>query len=134
MIALDTNVLVRSLVGDDPIQARSAQALLASLSGANLGFVCREVVVELVWVLGRSYRSPREEIASVLFGLLSTDSIVVENAEDVAGAAAQYATGVSDFADLMILAAARRRGAMPLYPFDRRASRVGGVELLAVEA
>lgn len=57
----------------------------------------------------------------------------MENAEDVADAAVRYADGQSDFADLMILAAARRQGATPLYTFDRRAARVDGVEPLPLE-
>ena len=56
MIALDTNVLVRYLVADDAGQAEAAQALLAGLTAERPGFVCREVAVELVWVLERAYR------------------------------------------------------------------------------
>ncbi|MDE2906398.1 MAG: PIN domain-containing protein, partial [Acidobacteriota bacterium] len=54
MIALDTNVLVRYLVDDDPEQAETARALLASVTPTRPGFVCREVMVELVWVLRRT--------------------------------------------------------------------------------
>ena len=133
MIALDTNVLVRYLVRDDERQAEEARELFASLGADNPGFVCREVAVELVWVLSRSYRTPRERIASVLMELLATEGIVMENAEDVADAAVRYADGQSDFGDLMILAAARRCGATPLYTFDCRAARVDGVELLPLE-
>lgn len=133
MIALDTNVLVRYLVRDEERQAEEARALFATLAADHPGFVCREVAVELVWVLGRSYGTPRERIASVLLELLATEGVVMENAQDVADAAVGYGDGQSDFADLMILAAARRQGAMPLYTFDRRAARVDGVELLPLE-
>lgn len=131
MIALDTNVLARYLVRDHPTQSEAARVLVASLTRDNPGFVCREVIVELVWVLSRSYGTPREQIGRVLLGLLGAETIAIEGAEDVAGAALAYARGVSDFADLMILAAARRAEAIPLYTFDRRASRVDGVSLLA---
>ena len=131
MIALDTNVLVRYLVRDHPAQAEAARGLIASLTRASPGFICREVTVELVWVLSRSYGTSREQIGTVLLGLIGTESIVIESAEDVARSALGYAGGRSDFADLMVLAAASRREAMPLYTFDRRAARVDGVELLA---
>ena len=131
MIGLDTNVVVRYLVGDNEEQAEAARALFTTLSQGNPGFIGREVAVELVWVLSRSYRASREQIASVLLSLVATENIVVENAEDVADSAIRFADGVSDFADLMILAAARREAATPLYTFDRRASRMEGVELLA---
>ena len=66
MIALDTNVLVRYLVRDDQHQAEAARALLESLTIERPGYVCREVAVELVWVLERAYAFPRDRIATVL--------------------------------------------------------------------
>ena len=65
MIALDTNVLVRYLVNDDAEQANAARVLLESLTAEEPGFVCREVMVELVWVLQRAYGFARGRIAMV---------------------------------------------------------------------
>ncbi|MDE0332696.1 MAG: type II toxin-antitoxin system VapC family toxin [Nitrospinae bacterium] len=132
MIALDTNVLVRYLVADDADQTEAASALLSGLSPENPGFVCREVAVELVWVLERSYRYSREQIAAVLEELIASEELEIEAADDVARAAFRYLQGGAGFSDLMIAAAANRRGAHPLYTFDRRAAQVEGVELLEV--
>ena len=55
MIGLDTNVLVRYLVRDDAEQAEAARSLLESLTVDSPGYVCREVTVEVVWVLERRY-------------------------------------------------------------------------------
>ena len=130
MIALDTNVLVRYLVRDDEQQAESARALLESLTTERPGYVCREVVVELVWVLERAYGVSRERIATILQELVATQSLVVEASDDVARAGIRYAAGGPGFSDLMILAAADRAGARPLHTFDRKAARIEGVELL----
>ena len=130
MIALDTNVLVRFLVRDDEPQAASARTLLASLSAEKPGYVCREVVLELVWVLERAYGFPREEIADVLEQLVSTEELVVEAGTDVARAAFRYGSGEAGFSDLMILAAAERSHALPVYTFDQNSARVEGVSLL----
>ena len=130
MIALDTNVLVRYLVRDDEQQAESASALLESLTTERPGYVCREVVVELVRVLERAYGVSRERIATILQQLVATRDLVVEASDDVARAAFRYRTGGPGFSDLMILAAADRSGARPLYTFDRKAARTEGVELL----
>lgn len=127
MIALDTNVLVRYLVRDDPGQAAAADAVFAELRTGRQGFIGREVVVELVWVLERSYKFGREAIAAVLEGLLAAPEIVVENADDLAEAIGRYERQGIGLADLMILAAARRAGAQPLISFDRRLARVPGV-------
>ena len=130
MIGLDTNVLVRYLVRDDAKQAEAARALLESLTVERPGFVCREVIVELVWVLERPYRCSRDRITTVLEQLVATDSLVVETAADVIRAASRYRSEVAGFADLMILAATERSEAHPLYTFDQKAARLEGVELL----
>ena len=130
MIALDTNVLVRFLVRDDEAQAESARSLLASLSAEQSGFVCREVTLELVSVLERAYGFTRNQIADVLEQLVSTEALVVEAAADIAQAAYRYGTGDAGFSDLMILAAAERSRALPLYTFDQKAARLEGVTLL----
>ncbi len=130
MIALDTNVLVRYLVRDDQHQAEAARALLESLTPERPGYVCREVIVELVWVLERAYGFPRDRIGSVLEELVATEGLAIEAAGDVARAAIRYRAGGAGFSDLMILAAADRSGARPMYTFDRKAARIDGVELL----
>ena len=130
MIALDTNVLVRFLVRDDEAQASAANMLLTSLTAEEPGFVCREVVVELVWVLERAYGFPRDQIADVLEQLVSTEVLVIEAADDVAQAAFRYRAGGAGFSDLMILAAAERAQALPMYTFDQKAARQEGVMLL----
>ena len=130
MIALDTNVLVRYLVRDDEEQAESACALLESLTTERPGYACREVVVELVSVLERAYGVSRERIATILQELVATQGLVVEAGDDVARAAFRYRAGGPGFSDLMVLAAADRSGARPLYTFDRVAARLEGVELL----
>ena len=130
MSALDTNVLIRFLVRDIPEQADAARVLLEGLTTDNPGFICREVMIEVVWVLERSYRFSREQIASIVLELMDTDTLVIEDDNDVAQCAISYIQGGADFSDLMILAAANRVGAQPLYTFDRRLSRLQGVMLL----
>ncbi len=130
MIALDTNVLVRYLVADDARQAEAARILLEGLTTEHPGFICREVIVELVWVLRRAYGFSRARISTVLENLVATEALEVEAAEDVARAAAIYRRGGAGFSDLMIVAAASRWGARTLYSFDRRAAQLERVTLL----
>ena len=130
MIALDTNVLTRYLVRDDLKQSEAARALLESLTAERPGYVCREVTVELAWVLERAYGYSRDQIATVLEELAATEGLVIEAADDVARAALRYRAGGAGFSDLMILAAAERSGAHPLYTFDQKAARLKGVTLL----
>ena len=130
MIALDTNVIVRYLVGDNAEHAEAARALLNGLTPGSPGFICREVVIEVAWVLERSYRFTRSRVAEALMDLTASDSLVVENSNDVAAAAHRYRQGGAGFSDLMILSAAERVGAIPLHTFDRRLARINGAVLV----
>lgn len=124
MIALDTNVLVRFLVQDDPEQARLATELMDSLTDQNLGFVGREVLVELVWVLERAYGYGRGDIAAALDGLLSSVEVLIEDSDDVATAVDRYRNDGYGFADLMIAAAAKRAGASEITTFGSKAGHL----------
>ncbi|MDQ7011339.1 MAG: type II toxin-antitoxin system VapC family toxin, partial [Mariprofundaceae bacterium] len=90
MIAIDTNVLVRFLTQDDAEQAKAARNFMAGLKVSNPGFICREVMVELVWVLERAYGCSRAEVTSALEGLLSASELEIEAADDVGTAMFQY--------------------------------------------
>ena len=81
MTGLDTNVIVRFLMKDDAEQAALANTIFAGLMAETPGFVCREVLVELVWVLQRVYRLSRTDIADAIEGLLGAREIVVESAD-----------------------------------------------------
>ena len=131
MIAIDTNVLVRYLVDDDPGQAEVARTLLAELTSERQGFICREVIVELSWVLDRAYGFSRDQVSSVIQELAATEELSVEAADDVVRAAEECRQGGTGFSDRMIAAAARRSGATAIYTFDRRAARLSEVTLLA---
>lgn len=130
MIALDTNVLARFVVADDPAQSAAATTLIDSLSEAEPGYVSREVLIELVWLLGSVYAMPRAAIGGVVDRLLRSSTLIVEADEDVVQALNIYQAGPGDFADLMILAAARRAGCETLYTFDGRLARQDGATLV----
>lgn len=134
MIGLDTNVLVRFLMQDDPAQAAAASAALTGLTQADPGFLCREVLVELVWVLERAYRLPRADIARALDGLLETRELVIETADRVALATDRYRKGGAGFADQMVALAGQGAGCSKTLTFDRKGAVVPGMHLLGVSA
>lgn len=130
MSTLDTNVLIRYLVGDVPEQVEAARELIEGLRPEAPGFICREVVLEVAWVLERSYRFTRKQVAEALMDLTASDSLVVENSDDVAAAAYRYRQGGVGFSDLMILKAAERANAAPVHTFDHRLARMQGATLV----
>ncbi len=128
MIAIDTNVLVRYVVGDDPVQsAQAARFLEDALTPESPGFVSLIVVVELSWVLARAYRASGETVRDVLRRLLESRQIVVQSA-DVVERALTPAEG--DLADALIHHLGVAAGCDRTVTFDRRFARMAGVERL----
>jgi predicted nucleic-acid-binding protein len=134
MSTLDTNVLVRYLVRDIPEQAEAARELIEGMTADDPGFICREVVLEVAWVLERTYRFTRTQVAEALLDLTASDSLVVENSDDVAAAAYRYRRDGVGFSDLMILKATERGNAAPLHTFDQRLARMQGATLVDTSA
>ena len=79
MIGLDTNVLVRYIVQDEPAQAARAEALIeAQCSADSPGRVDAIVLCELVWVLESAYGCSRKVVSEVLRTILGSAELAVE--------------------------------------------------------
>lgn len=131
MIGLDTNVLVRFLVQDDPDQARMALAFLQeSCTRERPGFINRIVLCELAWVLKGTYRCTREEVARAIEGLASMAEVRVEDPEETWQAVSAYRAGEADFSDALMALTNRSLGCETTVTFDRRAASVTGMSLL----
>lgn len=114
-LAVDTNVLLRYLVEDDPQQtAKAAEAIEA----ADTIFVSLIVLCETVWVLSRSYRRSRGEIAAALRSLITSRNVDADRPAAEAGLATLEAGG--DFADGVIQYDTVRNGCDRLATFDER--------------
>ena len=118
-ITADTNVLIRSVVGDDVVQARAAAKMLreAELIAVALASLC-----EFVWVLRKVYGLSRSDIAPALRALIGTRNLVVNRPAAEAGLAALEAGG--DFADGVIAFEGSWLGGETFVSFDRKAVAV----------
>lgn len=130
MIALDTNVVVRFLVQDDEKQGRVAKYFFDDLSEDEPGYICREVIVEVVWVLERAYKLTRKQIVPTIEGLISSKELVVEGAERVGIALSRYQDGGAGFSDRMILLASQDAECSGLATFDKTLAKNRGAILL----
>ncbi len=81
MIALDTNVIVRYLLRDDPAQARTAHDFLQR----NDCLITRTVLLETVWVLGSKLAGnlSQEQVLQRIRHLLALPRMFVETPEAV---------------------------------------------------
>lgn len=130
MIGLDTNVLVRYVVVDDPVQVPLVRELMESLTPADPAFVSLVTLVELTWVLRRGYGLSTADVRTVVDSLLSAKELVVERAELVARALTESAGAGSDVADALVAGLGRTAGCSETVTFDRRAARLPGMRLL----
>jgi predicted nucleic-acid-binding protein len=124
MIGLDTNVIVRYVVRDDPEQTAQADAVFQLLTARRPGFVATVVLAELWWVLGRHYRYDRGLLCDFVRQLLASDELRVQDVR-AAQAALAAADGGADFADALIAQAGVIAGCELVVTFDRRAVRAG---------
>ena len=130
MIGLDTNILVRYLAQDDPIQSAKANEIIERRrTEENPGFVSVVAMVETVWVLDCVYGLGSDEIAAAIERTLQIDVLVVENEQEVFTAMIALKQGKSSFADAIILALGARAGCSYTLTFDQKASRLSGFRL-----
>ncbi len=129
MIGLDTNVMVRYLVQDDPDQSAVASALIDELTDTNPGYLSLVTVVELYWVLRRAYRIGAGRCAELLEGLLDARELRVDR-DAIVRAALTVSRGGFDFADAVIVELGRAAGCDHTVTFDQRAARDGAMQLL----
>jgi predicted nucleic-acid-binding protein len=130
VIGLDTNVLARYVMQDDPSQSARATWLIESLSTSEQGFVPVVVLVELVWVLSRSYGLARAQVATVLDTLLRSKELVVDRADLATQALNRYSSGGADFADALIERIALAAGCSATMTFDAGAVKAAGMTLV----
>ena len=126
MRALDTNVLVRLLARDDAKRAAAADAAIAQ--GA---WVSHWVLAEAMWVLDAVYERTSRQLISALDLLLAHESLVLQDADVVAAALAQFrGKPALGFSDCLVLEIARKAGHLPLATFDKALGRLAGAQRL----
>ena len=123
MRAVDTNVLARYYLQDDPVQAQRAARILA----AGGVFVPKTVMLELEWVLRSVAEQPAAKVADCLTHLIALPGVTIEDHDEVEEALRHCRRGV-DFADALHLAASQACSELLTFDdrgFARRVTRLG---------
>lgn len=132
MIALDTNLLVRLVVQDDPAQSRAVERLfIRARRDQEALFLADIVLCELVWVLARRYQQTRSRIADTLDALLRTELVVFADEGIVSRAVAAYRGGKGDFADHLLREQAIATEAREVVTLDKVLKGEAGFRLLS---
>lgn len=131
MIGLDTNVLIRHLTQDDPIQSpKATQFIEQTLTEDSPGFVSLVVMAETVWVLESVYRQSAAQLADTVDRVLQIASLVIEAEQAVFTAMVAVKENRASFADALVGTLHAQAGCMTTVTFDRRAARLAEFDLL----
>ncbi len=131
MIGLDTNVVVRYLVQDEPDQSAAASTVIDALTEKDPGFLSLVTVVELYWVLRRAYKISTARCAELVEGLLDARELRVDQ-DSIVRAALTASRGGLDFADAVIAELGRVAGCEHTLTFDQRAAQSNEMRLLVL--
>jgi predicted nucleic-acid-binding protein len=116
MITVDTNVLVRDVMRDDPAQGQLAAKVMAEADGI---VITLSTLCEFVWVLRSTYRLPSIEIAKTIRTLLTVAKVKMNRPAVESGLSTLEAGG--DFADGAIAHEGEWMGGNEFVSFDRKA-------------
>jgi predicted nucleic-acid-binding protein len=102
MIGLDTNVLLRLFVEDDPTQCERARGYVERVTRDESCLINPIVLSEFAWTLARKGKKPRGEVARLIEEVLSADDLEIVHRPAAEQALAAYRRGKADFPDYFL--------------------------------
>lgn len=131
MKGLDTNILVRYFVQDDPAQGEKVtQFIEKTVAEGETCFINNIVLCELVWVLESAYGYSKAEIAELLEKVLKTSIFNFENKDAVWWSLREYKKSKADFSDCLISRQNKTHGCGETVSFDKGVKGVEGFVVL----
>ena len=129
MIGLDTNILVRFVAQDDAVNSPLANAIMASLSVDEPGWIAVTAIAEFAWVMTRRFRITRKDVYNLLDRFLTMPEVVVEQHALVRQAANLFLIGSAEFTDYLVACSGQAAGCTHILTFDRKAAKSAGMTL-----
>lgn len=129
LTGIDTNILLRAILGDDERQSAVARTFFRSLTPDSPGFITQVTLAETYWVLARSVKLPRLQCLALLRSIIETETLEFDDGESVVRALSLAEEG-ADFADALIQGTMELFGATETVTFDRHAADRLGWRLL----
>ena len=121
MIGLDTNVLLRLFVEDDPAQSARARRHVGEATAEEPCLINSVVLAEFAWALSKKMKQKRAEVARLIEEVLSADDLYIPDRRAVERALAAYRSGRADFPDYFLAAINAELGCASTATFDRAA-------------
>lgn len=121
MIGLDTNVLLRLFVNDDPVQSELARRFVAEATEDEACVVNSVVLVEFAWALAKQMKRPRDEVVRLVGEVLSADDLDISYRNAARNALSAFRRGRADFADYYLAEINAELGCSTTATFDKDA-------------
>jgi len=119
MTFLDSNIILRYLINDDPRKAKRCDALLQNIAqGKEAAWTHALAIAEIIWVLTGTYRLPKERVIDALVSLLGMKDLLLEDKHRVLSALATYRSTSIDFIDAYHAQMMHDRGLTSIYSYD----------------
>ena len=131
MIGIDTNILLRLWLNDDPAQNRRIDVLLAAHGGTPGSLLVTDVVLaEAVWTLRSAFDQDKAAQLLAVRSLLAETAFAFEDREAVVAALNLFEAGSCGFADCLVVAKHARQGCDFTATFDRGMRKLPGIKVL----
>ena len=135
MLGLDTNILIRYIVQDDPVQSPLVSRFLKQKCTEEAPcHISRIVLCEVVWVLESAYGYKREQVSETLKLILETRHFCVGEPESTWSALEAYRDGSVDFSDALLGKTNQLHGCETTITLDKKASETDTFQLLTEES
>jgi predicted nucleic-acid-binding protein len=132
MIGLDTNILLRFFLRDDPAQSEKVAALFARLPEIGPGYISCITLMEFAWFLRQRIKLTRDQVMEGISDLLDSADLILEDERVVEETLGTMAKSTVEFADVFIALRNRDAGCLTTETFDTKAAKaIPGMELLA---
>jgi predicted nucleic-acid-binding protein len=131
MIGIDTNILLRLWLNDDPAQNKRIDALLEAHGGTPGSLLVTDVVlVEAVWTLKSAFEQDKRAQLVAVRSLLEETAFAFEDREAVAAVLGLFQASACGFAACLVVAKHARQGCDVTATLDRGIRKLPGVKLI----
>jgi predicted nucleic-acid-binding protein len=131
-VGIDTNVLLRLLIDDNPVQRKAVLEFGQGIGRDYSGYVTVICLVEMDWALRKQYGFAKGDSVKAIHRIIRIRGIEVQAREAVDYALAGVENGNGDFADLLIAHLCLDAGCDHVVSLDKRAAaKIPVIELIA---
>lgn len=131
MTGIDTNILVRFLVGDDTKQANKVYRLFKKAEEDKIElFIPLLVILELIWILESVYEIDRVDILDAISQLTLMPIFQFENLSAIQNFIPEAQESKFGLSDLLIVHSANTNGCETVLTFDKKAAKYKLFDLL----